>query len=615
MLKKFIILIYLALSRGSAEFDQFAGFDFAAPSVEQNSQFDLTPSTTTDLSDTIIENSFPTSDNTVEIFPPHYPAVINALSSDTIVGDFLLTNDTAIEMFPISDSNVTNSPSSDTAVGDSYLSNDTTVEIFPPNDSNVKNSRASDTIVGDSFSSNDTAVEIIPSSDSTIINGPLSDTIVENSFQINDTAVEIFPLNNSTIKNTSLNNTNVVYAYPTSETAVENSFPINNTDVEIFPLSNPTIKNTPSSDTIVENVYPTSETAVENSLATDLTDKNAHSIDTIVENSPPTSYTTVEDSPSTHDTMQNTTSKTTVFIDNNEWGNAPADLEPLINNYPCSKKDCPNNYKTTYKPLDLGFILTRIPRADTRPLNDVQQPDCPVEPTIHIGSFVVPSKQDITKTMRKLLQNTFSNYRNKTISFLEDIDKARKTMIDEEKSCFNKTEYHECVEHVSSGTKMITSSLLHSMDNTMKNIEFLYESLKCNLSDPATVDDPIKLIKLIASETATIDFAMPGYLRLLYTCFRFCERRSEDITSIGMHSHPENFKKLIQPQPQATSRLDSNPKDSRHFSLHLSSRPHYKKLRRMITLKVKPSGGFKYLNVDRISYIKNIDLQINGRRV
>ncbi|XP_026320501.1 uncharacterized protein LOC113230669 isoform X3 [Hyposmocoma kahamanoa] len=530
MLKKFIILIYLALSRGSAEFDQFAGFDFAAPSVEQNSQFDLTPSTTTDLSDTIIENSFPTSDNTVEIFPPHYPAVINALSSDTIVGDFLLTNDTAIEMFPISDSNVTNSPSSDTAVGDSYLSNDTTVEIFPPNDSNVKNSRASDTIVGDSFSSNDTAVEIIPSSDSTIINGPLSDTIVENSFQINDTAVEIFPLNNSTIKNTSLNNTNVVYAYPTSETAVENSFPINNTDVEIFPLSNPTIKNTPSSDTIVENVYPTSETAVENSLATDLTDKNAHSIDTIVENSPPTSYTTVEDSPSTHDTMQNTTSKTTVFIDNNEWGNAPADLEPLINNYPCSKK-------------------------------------------------------------------------------------ARKTMIDEEKSCFNKTEYHECVEHVSSGTKMITSSLLHSMDNTMKNIEFLYESLKCNLSDPATVDDPIKLIKLIASETATIDFAMPGYLRLLYTCFRFCERRSEDITSIGMHSHPENFKKLIQPQPQATSRLDSNPKDSRHFSLHLSSRPHYKKLRRMITLKVKPSGGFKYLNVDRISYIKNIDLQINGRRV
>ncbi|XP_026320493.1 uncharacterized protein LOC113230669 isoform X2 [Hyposmocoma kahamanoa] len=563
MLKKFIILIYLALSRGSAEFDQFAGFDFAAPSVEQNSQFDLTPSTTTDLSDTIIENSFPTSDNTVEIFPPHYPAVINALSSDTIVGDFLLTNDTAIEMFPISDSNVTNSPSSDTAVGDSYLSNDTTVEIFPPNDSNVKNSRASDTIVGDSFSSNDTAVEIIPSSDSTIINGPLSDTIVENSFQINDTAVEIFPLNNSTIKNTSLNNTNVVYAYPTSETAVENSFPINNTDVEIFPLSNPTIKNTPSSDTIVENVYPTSETAVENSLATDLTDKNAHSIDTIVENSPPTSYTTVEDSPSTHDTMQNTTSKTTVFIDNNEWGNAPADLEPLINNYPCSKKDCPNNYKTTYKPLDLGFILTRIPRADTRPLNDVQQPDCPVEPTIHIGSFVVPSKQDITKTMRKLLQNTFSNYRNKTISFLEDIDK----------------------------------------------------SLKCNLSDPATVDDPIKLIKLIASETATIDFAMPGYLRLLYTCFRFCERRSEDITSIGMHSHPENFKKLIQPQPQATSRLDSNPKDSRHFSLHLSSRPHYKKLRRMITLKVKPSGGFKYLNVDRISYIKNIDLQINGRRV
>lgn len=69
-----------------------------------------------------------------------------------------------------------------------------------------------------------------------------------------------------------------------------------------------------------------------------------------------------------------------------------------------------------------------------------------------------------------------------------------------------------------------------------------------------------------------------------------------------MHSHPENLKKLIQPHPQATSRLNSNPKDFR--LLHFSSRPHYKKLRRMITLKVKPSGGFKYLNVDRISYIK-----------
>lgn len=51
-------------------------------------------------------------------------------------------------------------------------------------------------------------------------------------------------------------------------------------------------------------------------------------------------------------------------------------------------------------------------------------------------------------------------------------------MIEEyDKSCSNKTEYHECVERVGSGTKMITSSLLNSMENTMKEIEFLYEVL------------------------------------------------------------------------------------------------------------------------------------------
>lgn len=46
-----------------------------------------------------------------------------------------------------------------------------------------------------------------------------------------------------------------------------------------------------------------------------------------------------------------------------------------------------------------------------------------------------------------------------------------------ESGCFNKSEYLECVERVSSGTRMITSSVLNSMDNTMRDVEFLYEVL------------------------------------------------------------------------------------------------------------------------------------------
>lgn len=35
--------------------------------------------------------------------------------------------------------------------------------------------------------------------------------------------------------------------------------------------------------------------------------------------------------------------------------------------------------------------------------------------------------------------------------------------------------------------------------------------------------DPLKLIKIIAMEDASLSFALPGFLRLLNACSRYCD--------------------------------------------------------------------------------------------
>lgn len=50
-------------------------------------------------------------------------------------------------------------------------------------------------------------------------------------------------------------------------------------------------------------------------------------------------------------------------------------------------------------------------------------------------------------------------------------------MMEYEKICSNKIKYQECVEHITSETKQITSNVLYKISNLMQDVEVIYEVL------------------------------------------------------------------------------------------------------------------------------------------
>ncbi|XP_045513996.1 uncharacterized protein LOC123707732 isoform X2 [Pieris brassicae] len=92
----------------------------------------------------------------------------------------------------------------------------------------------------------------------------------------------------------------------------------------------------------------------------------------------------------------------------------------------------------------------------------------------------------------------------------------------ESKCLYNKQMYAKCVKIAGKQCERYTKDSLANLEAQRLDVLALTEDRICNLSDMTA--DPLHLIKLIAQERATLDFALPGFLILLNNCSAHCIR-------------------------------------------------------------------------------------------
>ncbi|XP_068625251.1 uncharacterized protein [Battus philenor] len=148
---------------------------------------------------------------------------------------------------------------------------------------------------------------------------------------------------------------------------------------------------------------------------------------------------------------------------------------------------------------------------------------CPEEEKpINLGSYEVPTQRDLVLMTKAMLTKLFNSYNQQALLLIKDIKEASKASAVIEKQCEDeqKPVYRKCVKQVSSKSETIIKSLLAALKNQRMDVVAITEEKICNLT--SMTPDPLELIKVLAQENASLQFALPGFLRLLSACSYYC---------------------------------------------------------------------------------------------
>ncbi|PZC74653.1 hypothetical protein B5X24_HaOG207372 [Helicoverpa armigera] len=170
------------------------------------------------------------------------------------------------------------------------------------------------------------------------------------------------------------------------------------------------------------------------------------------------------------------------------------------------------------------FLITPVVRR-RRPKIKVKefQLICPEdERPMAIGTYEIPTQRDLVLFTKRTLMKMFNSYHKKTLYLLKDIKEATKSTVEVEKKCHGrgKIMYKKCVKQISKKCEVITKDLVQTLEHQEAEVAALTEDKICTMASMRT--DPIQLIKVLAKDEATLDFALPAFLRLLGGCTAYC---------------------------------------------------------------------------------------------
>ncbi|KAI5638378.1 hypothetical protein NE865_09012 [Phthorimaea operculella] len=158
--------------------------------------------------------------------------------------------------------------------------------------------------------------------------------------------------------------------------------------------------------------------------------------------------------------------------------------------------------------------------------NEKVKLDCPeAETPINIGPYEVPTDRDLVLHTMRTLHQLFTSYHRKALLFLDDVQKVVSATDKVVQKCRgDKLAYKKCVRNISNKCKRITKSFVITLEQQRHNIIQFEKKKICRLRDMQA--DPVKLVKILASEEASLEFALPAFLRLLGTCNSLCSSPS-----------------------------------------------------------------------------------------
>ncbi|XP_022818493.1 uncharacterized protein LOC111350985 isoform X1 [Spodoptera litura] len=142
-----------------------------------------------------------------------------------------------------------------------------------------------------------------------------------------------------------------------------------------------------------------------------------------------------------------------------------------------------------------------------------------------VGPYVIPTELDLVLFTQRTLLKMFRSYHEKTLLLLKDIKEATRATVAVEKKCHGKGKsvYKECVKQVNRKCVTITKDLVQSLERQQAQVIALTKDTICNMTSMKT--DPIQLIKVLAMDEASLEFALPAFLRLLGGCTVYCTKQ------------------------------------------------------------------------------------------
>ncbi|XP_073962701.1 uncharacterized protein isoform X2 [Choristoneura fumiferana] len=164
---------------------------------------------------------------------------------------------------------------------------------------------------------------------------------------------------------------------------------------------------------------------------------------------------------------------------------------------------------------------TAVPSSNlTVPLDSCPEEEKPS----NIGPYEVPTQRDLVLHIRRILLHMFRSYHKKTLEVLKDMKEATKSSWPKEESCqgASKVAYRRCVRTVSNRCELAAKSLVLALEELRGDVLGLLQGKVCNIEDMNA--DPIQLIRILAMEKVSLEFALPGFLRLLNACAGHCSR-------------------------------------------------------------------------------------------
>ncbi|XP_050552580.1 uncharacterized protein LOC118277056 isoform X2 [Spodoptera frugiperda] len=146
------------------------------------------------------------------------------------------------------------------------------------------------------------------------------------------------------------------------------------------------------------------------------------------------------------------------------------------------------------------------------------------ERPMSIGPYVIPTQLDLVLFTQRTLLKMFRSYHEKTLLLLKDIKEATRATVAVEKKCHGKgkASYKDCVKQVNRKCVTITKDLGQSLERQQAQVIALTKDTICNMTSMET--DPIELIKVLAMDEASLEFALPAFLRLLGGCSVYCTK-------------------------------------------------------------------------------------------
>ncbi|XP_053617824.1 uncharacterized protein LOC128679544 isoform X2 [Plodia interpunctella] len=172
--------------------------------------------------------------------------------------------------------------------------------------------------------------------------------------------------------------------------------------------------------------------------------------------------------------------------------------------------------------IDETFHTTTTKKPENKSTTLMPDFDCPEnEIPINIGTYEVPTQRDLVLLVRKNLNKKFHSYNRKAMYLLRDIKEASKAANLLANKCAGKKDnYRKCVKKVKYHSTTLTKKLMSTVEDHKRNITFFTHGNVCNMAEMAI--DPLVLLKMLAAEEITLNFALPAFLRLFSDCRVHC---------------------------------------------------------------------------------------------